>query len=162
MAEDRAFEHWYAREHARVFVSMLALAGDHDLAAEATDEAFARALQHWPRVSTMASPGGWTYRVALNAARRRWRRDQLERRLLPRLGRRETAPPAAGEVWLIVRDLPERQRIATVLRYVADMSEPDIAEVMGVTRGTVAATLAAARNTLRAALADETECEERS
>ena len=37
---------------------------------EAVDEAFARALERWPRVRTMDSPMGWTFTVARNRLRR--------------------------------------------------------------------------------------------
>jgi DNA-directed RNA polymerase specialized sigma24 family protein len=60
-----------------------------------------------------------------------------------------------GEVWDLVRALPERQRIAVVLRYVADLTEPDIAIAMGIARGTVASTLAAARARLAGVLINE-------
>ena len=64
-----------------------------------------------------------------------------------------------GEVWDLVRSLPTRQRTAVVLRYVGDLREDDIASVMGVTRGTVAATLANARRALATVL-DDIEVEE--
>lgn len=141
---------------------MLALTGDRDLAADVTDEAFARAWRHWRTVADMESPEGWTYRVALNLVRSRARRRRVERRILPRLVTRpETAAPA-GEVWELVRDLPERQRQAVVLRYVGDLDELEIAEVMGVTRGTVASTLFDARHRLAAVLARPEIAEERS
>jgi predicted RNA polymerase sigma factor len=44
--------------------------GGSDQAAEATDEAMARALASWDRVSGMDAPIGWSKRVALNVARR--------------------------------------------------------------------------------------------
>jgi predicted RNA polymerase sigma factor len=72
------FEAWYRREHPRLIGSLAALSGREDVAADAADEAFARALARWPRVSKMASPGGWTYRVALNELRRRLRRGATE------------------------------------------------------------------------------------
>jgi DNA-directed RNA polymerase specialized sigma24 family protein len=59
------------------------------------------------------------------------------------------------DVWTAVRSLPLRQRTAVMLRYVADFAEADIAEAMGVSRGTVAATLSAARRSLALVLADE-------
>jgi RNA polymerase sigma-70 factor (ECF subfamily) len=151
---ERSFEAWYRAEHSRVFVAMLSLTGERHLAADVTAEAFARALQHWVRVSAMASPGGWTYRVAVNVLRRRQRRAAFERRLLPRLAasRAASVPGPAGEVWDLVRELPERQRTAVVLRYVADLTEPEIARAMNVTRGTVATSLARARRTLGDAL----------
>jgi RNA polymerase sigma-70 factor (ECF subfamily) len=160
--DERSFEVWYQREHPKVFVAMLALSGDPSLAADLTDEAFARALGHWKRVSAMASPGGWTHQVAVNLLRRHRRRDRLERRLLRRTKPDAVTDAPAGEVWLIVKELPERQRLAVVLRYVADLSEPDIARTMRVTRGTVAATLAAARRSLGAALTEQPANEERS
>ena len=144
------FESWYRREHPRVLGSLAALSGDADVAAEATDEAFARALARWPRVSGMASPAAWTYRVALNHLRRRMRRRIGERRALDRAGAPASSEdrPIDSDVWRAVRALPERQRTAVVLRYIADLSEPAIAEAMGVTRGTVASTLHDARRAL--------------
>ncbi|MBA2497403.1 MAG: hypothetical protein H0V33_09980 [Acidimicrobiia bacterium] len=69
----REFEPWYRAEHPRLVVSLALACGRMDLAAEAVDEAFVRALERWDRVSAMASPTGWTYRVALNCLRRRER-----------------------------------------------------------------------------------------
>ena len=153
------FDDWYADQRPRVYVSMLALSGDPDLAAEATDEAFTRAVAQWKRVRAMESPGGWTQRVALNVLRRRLRRTRVETRLLRRLVDSDHEPMPvgeglAGEVWDLVRALPERQRIAVVLRYVADLTEADIGIAMGIARGTVASTLAAARERLAEILAD--------
>ena len=155
MSGGGSFDGWYRAQHPRLFVSVLALTGDRELAADITDEALARALQHWRRVAEMQSPGGWTYRVALNLVRRHLRRARLERHLLSRvLPTREVAGPA-GEVWALVRDLPERQRQVTVLRFVADLTESEIAQVLRISRGTVASTLAAARRTLREELTDD-------
>jgi len=41
-AGHRSFELWYRRAYGRLSTSMLALTGDRDLAADVTDEAFAR------------------------------------------------------------------------------------------------------------------------
>jgi RNA polymerase sigma factor (sigma-70 family) len=146
------FDEWYADQRPRVYLSLLALSGDADLAADATDEAFTRAVTQWKRVRVMESPGGWTQRVALNVLRRRLRRRRFEARLLPRLASTEHELMPTGEVWDLVRALPDRQRVAVVLRYVADLTEPDIAIAMGIARGTVASTLAAARERLGEAL----------
>ncbi len=105
----------------------------------------------------MASPGGWTYRVALNELRRRLRRGATERSAIDRMARPgpvEDHPPDA-EVWQAVRALPEKQRTAIVLRYVADLPEADIAEAMHVSRGTVASNLSDARRALARFLGDQ-------
>lgn len=164
MGLSRDFERWYAGEHARLFASLLVLSGDRDIAAEATDEALSRALQHWDRVCDMDSPEGWTYRVAVNVVRRLGRRRALERRAVQRLGSQPKPASIApdGEVWDLVRALSERQRMAVVLRYVADLAERDIAAVMGVTRGTVASTLADARRVLAGILNQPDVAEEPS
>jgi RNA polymerase sigma factor (sigma-70 family) len=152
----RGFEAWYRGEHPRLVASLALVCGDLDTARDAADEAFARALAHWPRVSDMASPGGWTYRVGLNVVRRRGRRAAVERRLLSRPAPPPLdVPPEAGELWEVVRSLPERQRTAIVLRYVADLPEAEIARAMGVARGTVASTLDTARRRLAHLLAND-------
>jgi RNA polymerase sigma factor (sigma-70 family) len=40
-------------------------------------------------------------------------------------------------VWPLVRDLPTRRRAVLVLRYYEGLSEAEIADVLGVSRGTV-------------------------
>jgi len=142
---------------------MFAMTADRELAAEVTDEAFARALQHWDRVSVMAEPDAWVYRVAVNVARRMGRRRALERSLLIRAVSHRVAEPRDDvDMSEMLAPLTERQRLAVVLRYVADLPERTIAEVMGVARGTVASTLADARRVLREVLRDDVVAEERS
>jgi RNA polymerase sigma factor (sigma-70 family) len=101
-------------------------------------------------MSAMSSSTGWTYRVALNHLRRRARRAATERRVVDRVGGPNTVEerPADDDVWRAVRALPDRQRTAIVLRYVADLPEAAIAEAMGVSRGTVASNLSTARQSL--------------
>jgi RNA polymerase sigma-70 factor (ECF subfamily) len=156
------FEAFYASEHGRLVTTLLLATGDADMARDATDEAFVRALQAWRRVGRMESPAGWTYQVALNVVRRRARRAALERRLLAGRARPAAAsvPAPAGEAWQLVADLPPRQRTTVVLRFVADLTEAEIAQVMGITRSTVSSTLADASRSLGRALADEPETTE--
>ena len=148
------FDNWYRVEHPRLLASMALISGSLDEAREATDEALARAYERWPRVSAMDSPGGWTYRVAVNVLRRRGRRRGLEQRLLARRRVDEQLPGPAGEAWALVAELPLRQRTAIVLRYAADLPEAEIARIMGIRRSTVAATLTQARHRLALEVAD--------
>ena len=94
-----AFEDWYRREHPRMVATLLLATGDIELASEGVDEACARALVHWERVSAMEEPTGWAYRVALNHARRFARRRSLERLLVHRAAPEPNVPPEASEVW---------------------------------------------------------------
>lgn len=152
------FESWYRELHPRLHASIAHAFGDVTLAAEATDEAFARALERWDRVGRMSAPAGWVYRVAFNDARRRARRRDLERRILGR-DRPDTVTPPAGELWSVVATLPPRQRHAVVLRHIGQLREAEIGEAMGIARGTVSATLRAAYASLRVAISDPDDSE---
>lgn len=149
------FVEWYHVSHPRLSTAMVAIAGDLDVAREVTDEAFARAWEHWARVGSMESSAGWVYSVALNVLRRRHRRARLERQLLMRTRPAVSVPPPAGELWEAVAGLPLRQRTALVLRYVADLDEAEIGRVMGIGRSTVSTTLTAGRRRLAELIVEE-------
>ena len=151
------FDAWYRELHPRLVTTPIAVLGNVDVARDAADEAFARAFERWTRVSGMESMDGWTYRVAYNVARRHWRRRALEHRLLRTPVPEASVPGPAGELWLIVRELPVRQALAVSLRHVAQLTEQEVADVMGVKRGTVSATLRAAYERLRVRAADDVE-----
>lgn len=88
--------------------------GDADLAREAVDEAFTRALARWSRVSLMPEPAGWTYQVAVNQVRHLVRRRRRER-LLARKAEVVAPPPLDRAVlWDAVRRLPARQLTTAV------------------------------------------------
>jgi RNA polymerase sigma-70 factor (ECF subfamily) len=57
-------------------------------------------------------------------------------------------------MWDVVAGLPDRQRQAVVLRHVGQLREEEIAQAMGISRGTVSSTLRAAYKSLRIAIAD--------
>ena len=124
------------------------------LAADAVDEAFARAFAGWDRVQAMRSPAGWVYRVAVNEARRQLRRATREDALVAAQPPPRPAPPPGGEAWLLVETLPVRQRAAVVLRHVAGLTEAQIGSALGVTRSTVSSSLAAAYRSLAGQLAE--------
>lgn len=148
------FEDWYQRAHPALVTALAVATGDADLAADSVDEALARALPRWDGLD---DPTAWTYRVALNVARRRMRRRSMEERLLRRTVPAADLPGPTGELWLLVADLPARQREAVALRHVAHLTEAQVAAAMGVARGTVSSTLRAAHAALRQALTPETE-----
>jgi RNA polymerase sigma-70 factor (ECF subfamily) len=164
---DAGFDEWYVQAYPRVRAAVTLSVGEPDLAEEATAEAFARALVHWPKVKTATSSHAWVYTVAMNQVRSTLRRRALERRWL----RRQAAGPATYQdppvepddpLWRAVRQLPRRARTAVALRYVADLSEAEVADVMGIARGTVGATLHQARKRLAELLAEDHHTEERT
>ncbi|WP_158563960.1 sigma-70 family RNA polymerase sigma factor [Jiangella anatolica] len=159
-SKDDDFAGWYVALRPRVLRAVTIAVGDRDLAEEATAEAFARALARWPAATALDAPVTWLVTVAVNEVRSRWRRARLERRHLHRIAaepERHTpaAEPRDDALWTAVAALPERGRQVVALRYVLDLTEPEIATALGISRGTVASTLSRARQQLAAALTRE-------
>jgi RNA polymerase sigma-70 factor, ECF subfamily len=130
-----------------------------DLATEAVDEAFVRALAKWSRVERMDAPVGWIFTVARNVVHKTRGRRSVESDLVRRAGGHGgdqvvpvVATEAQWELWDAVAALPDREREAVALRYLGDLTELQVAETMGIAPGTVAATLHAARKHLAATL----------
>jgi RNA polymerase sigma-70 factor (ECF subfamily) len=145
---DRSFAEFYEREFAAVFRPVFALCRDRGVAEEATQEAFARALERWRRLRDRPWAAGWVTTTALNVARR-----SLRRRPGPPEPAGEPADvEASWDLWRAVRDLPARQQEAVVQFYVLDLPVAGVAETMRCEEGTVKAHLARARSALRGAL----------
>ncbi len=151
---DRSFDTWYQAFHPQLTATLVASFGDVGVARDAADEACVRAFERWESVGDMASPNGWAVRVGMNVAKRRLRRRAVEMRILNRSAIDDVAGPA-GELWYVVRDLPTRQRQAVALRHVTQMTEAEIADVMGISRGGVSSTLRAAYAALKIELTHE-------
>ena len=125
-----------------------AICGDPDTGFDAVQEAFASAVR---RRSTFRRDGtleAWLWSIIVNEARSRARRRD------PVPGMR-TAPSEDGRgsetdaLRAALAALPERQRLAAFLRYYADLDYAGIAAVLGISPGTVGATLNAAHAALR-------------
>ena len=144
------FVELYRTEHDRVFQATYALCRDRATAEDATQEAFARALERWDRLRDQSWAAGWVTSTALNISRRMLRR----RRWLPRSGPGEVDPVADGalDLWQAVRRLPRRQQQAVTLHYGLDLPVAEVARVMRCREGTVKAHLAHAREALRTQL----------
>jgi len=100
----------------------------------------------------MASRWDGAYAVALNVARRLFRRRRLESIVLRREIVLAPVREDSIEIWDAVQRLPVRQRTAIALHYLSDLSQRDVAAAMGIAEGTVAAMLSQARQRLAIAL----------
>jgi RNA polymerase sigma-70 factor (ECF subfamily) len=152
-----SFDVWYLREHDRMIATLVLSTGEIELAVEGVDEACSRALERWNRVGAMDSPSGWVYRVAINHARRVARRRAMEQRFFHKEIPTTDLPAPAGELWILVAALPERQRQVVMLRHVAGLKESEIGAVLGISRGTVSSTLYDAHERLGRLLKDDDE-----
>lgn len=125
--------------------------GDRPTAEDVAQESLARAYLQWARISDYRQ--AWVARVAGNLAI-----DQIRR------NKRSTPEerPLDAEVLMIERldlqrallRLTKRQRDAVVLRYIADLSEADVAALLGCSPGTVKSHLNRGTSRLRLILND--------
>lgn len=156
-----AFESFVAANFEPVRRALALALGDPDRAEDLAQEAFARAFGRWAAVSAMERPVAWVYVVALNHARRDLRQEHRPWPWPPPVAAAVAEVDTAGAVTTSVSLasalalLPVRQRTAVVLRYLADLTNAQVAEAMGCAEGTVKATIHAALAHLRIELEDD-------
>jgi RNA polymerase sigma-70 factor (ECF subfamily) len=135
--------------------------GDIGEAEDVTQETMLRLWRVAPDWDGGAALATWLYRVASNLCidRLRRRREFVPGVLPERaddapgaLGRLEAQDRAAA-LQAALTDLPERQRMAVVLRHFEDRANPEIAEILGTSVEAVESLLARARRELAARLA---------
>ena len=132
------------------------LLGSREDAADCAQEACARACADWTKLSRSGSPLPWVVRVSSNLAIDRWRRAQRARRHDATAAAAVLDPdPERLDLYRALDALPRRQRDVIVLRHLADLSEADVAALLGLSIGTVKSNSSRARASLRAVLTIE-------
>ena len=142
------FPEFYAAHREPIGRALALTLGDADLAAEATDEAMARAYLRWSQVSSMDNPAGWTYRVGLN-----WGRSTVRRLRRPRAVIHEpdsVEMPMVVEPTLVaaLQRLNVKHRSVVVCRYLLGYSDAETAHALSLRPGTVRSCLHRALRTL--------------
>lgn len=145
------FDTYYSASFDRVRRAMTLTFRDPTLAEEITQEAFFQTLRKWPKVSRLDQPEGWTMIVALNKGRdlhrRRVRHDARKSLLVVQHSTNDSGEALVDDRMMIatlLEGVTDRQREALLLRYISQLTIPEIAVAMGCAEGTVKATLHAA------------------
>jgi RNA polymerase sigma-70 factor (ECF subfamily) len=153
------FDSFYQASARRVVLYLYAVCGDLADAQDIAQEAYARAWQHWPKVSGYDNPEGWVRAVAWRLAANRWRGVKRWWSAQARMGPPDvlTAGPSPERVAVAaaLQRLPAAQRQAVALHYLLDMSVNDIAVSTGTPAGTIKARLSRARSALADLLGDQ-------
>jgi RNA polymerase sigma-70 factor (ECF subfamily) len=144
------FSEFYAAHFHSLTVQLFAHTGDVNEAQDVVQEAFCRALARWSRLVTYDDPVAWVRRVAWNLATSRWRRVRTAMTFVSKQREELVPEPSPDRVMLVaaLSRLPERQRRAVVLHYLADLPLSTIAAELGVAEGTVKSWLHRARTAL--------------
>jgi RNA polymerase sigma-70 factor (ECF subfamily) len=170
----------YRSDSRRVLATLIRLLGDFDLAEEALSDAFAAAIEQWPRDGIPSNPRAWLVSAgrfkAIDALRRRARFDSSVARLakdlevgiaagsVPGAAGSDDAPWGAGPDGNTVEDdrlrliftcchpaLPADARTALTLREVCGLTTEEIARAFLTTAPTLAQRIVRAKSKIREA-----------
>jgi RNA polymerase sigma-70 factor, ECF subfamily len=152
----------FREEWGRAVSILIRVLGDFELAEDAVQDAFATALERWPRDGTPRNPSAWIVTTARNRAIDRIRRERTLARkteLLARLEELRTDEEAD------VSSIPDERlslvftcchpalapeaRVALTLREVAGLHTPEIARAFLVPEATLAQRLVRAKRKIR-------------
>jgi RNA polymerase sigma-70 factor (ECF subfamily) len=144
------FEASYREHYERMLRVCLRIgAGNVQFAEDVTHDAFLILYRRLMASAPPADIGGWLYRVTINAALRRLRRD---RSLLRRLGqlffeRSEPVTPASDLLFerqetlaafcATLEALPDRERVVIAMKLFDGQSQQEIAEILSYSKGYV-------------------------
>ncbi|WP_189550798.1 SigE family RNA polymerase sigma factor [Streptomyces lavendofoliae] len=134
----------YVRERrASLYATAYHLTGDRFEAEDLLQSALFSTYRAWERISDKAAVGGYLRRTMTNLHISAWRRRKIDE--YPT----EELPESAGDtdamrgtelravLWQALARLPEPQRTMLVLRYYEGRTDPEIAEILDISVGTV-------------------------
>jgi RNA polymerase sigma-70 factor (sigma-E family) len=155
------FDSWVAARGPAMLRLAYTLTGNQADAEDVVQDALARALPRWERISRVDNVDAYVRRMVLNAHTSRWRK--WRRRESP--SAEVTLPPMDLEsgvpaderqaIWQACGRLPEAQRTAIVLRYYEQLEYSEIAALTGVREGSVRSRVSRGLDVLRRELGEE-------
>ena len=141
---------------------LIRVLGDFELAEDAVQDAFATALERWPRDGTPQNPGAWIVATARNRAIDRIRRERTLTRKTQLLAALETLHTEEDDDVSSIPDerlslvftcchpaLAPDAQIALTLREVAGLQTPEVARAFLVPEATLAQRLVRAKRKIR-------------
>ncbi len=138
MMRDADFERLYEAEAQGLFGFLAYRTGDRALAEDLLADTFERALRSRRKYDAKrGTHRNWLYAIALNLLRDHARRAAAESRAVEKVGVPEGVQSALGAVEdrealrRAMETLADEEREAIALRFGADLTVPEIAEVLG-------------------------------
>jgi RNA polymerase sigma-70 factor (ECF subfamily) len=166
--ENPALEQLYREDYGRIVAALIRLVGDFDLAEESIQEAFAVALEQWPREGVPVNPRAWIIGAARHKAIDRIRRrGRLDDKLREILALEENQPDDADDDQDAHATVPDDRlrliftcchpalaleaQVALSLRTLCGLTTEEIARAFIVPATTMAQRLVRAKRKIRAA-----------
>ncbi len=139
---DAEFSAYMAARQPALLRTAYLLTGERASAEDLVQTAFAKLYLSWDKVQNRDSLDGYVRRILVNEHnslwRRAWKRTEVTTELVPdRVVSDEYDEGRVAAVWELVHTLPRKQRAVIVLRYYEQLSEAEIAAILGVSAGTV-------------------------
>ena len=156
-------ERVFREEWGRAVGILTRILGDLELAEDAVQDAFATALERWPRDGVPQTPGAWIVTTARNRAIDRIRREKVFQRKAELIGRLEELPAEEDDVSAIPDErlalvftcchpaLAAESRVALTLREVGGLTTGEIAHAFLVSEPAMAQRLVRAKRKIRGA-----------
>ncbi|HSE08558.1 MAG TPA: SigE family RNA polymerase sigma factor [Nocardioidaceae bacterium] len=140
---DAEFEQYMAARQPSLLRTAYLLTGDRHSAEDLVQMALAKLYLSWDKVQRRELLDGYVRRIMVNENNSLWRRAWKRKEVAT-----DTIPDYVGvddrhdhgerrALWEFVQTLPRKQRAVVVLRYYEDLSEAEVAEILGISVGTV-------------------------
>jgi RNA polymerase sigma-70 factor (sigma-E family) len=155
-ARDADFEAYMSARQPSLLRTAYLLTGDQHTAEDLVQTALAKLYLSWDKVQDRGLMDGYARRILVNENnslwRRAWKRREVSSDTLPDhqsvVDTHDDGRSAA--LWEFVQSLPRKQRAVVVLRYYEDLSEAEVADILGISVGTVKSQASRALAGLRA------------
>ena len=145
----------FVRSRGRALLqSAYLLTGNLADAEDLVQSALAKTFQAWNRIEDHKALDGYVRRAIVNTHISWWRRRRVDEYPTDEIPDQPAADTSGNRelhdtLQRAIDRLPQRMRAAVVLRYFEDMSEAEVADVLGVSQGTVKSTVSRAVAKLR-------------
>ncbi|MET7951223.1 SigE family RNA polymerase sigma factor [Micromonospora sp. NPDC005324] len=135
------------------------LTQDRSAAEDLAQETLIRVGLAWSRLRLDGNPVGYAQRTMVNLfLNERRRRKPMPTDKIPEAGREDAglaAVDSTAAIRQVLANLPPKQRAAIALRYLADLSDEEIGQLLGCTPATVRSQLSRGMSSLRATMTAE-------
>jgi RNA polymerase sigma-70 factor (sigma-E family) len=154
-ADDPGFRDFVASRSRAMLRTAYLLTGNRADAEDLVQAALAKTYVAWDRIADRNALDGYVRRAIVNTHISWWRRRRVEEYPTDAIPDQAVADHAVDSdlqesLRRAIDRLPQRMRTAVVLRYYEDMTEAEMADILGVTLGTVKSTVSRAVAKLRA------------
>ncbi|MFC9312701.1 SigE family RNA polymerase sigma factor [Streptomyces sp. NPDC057011] len=137
------FTAYVQERRAALYATAFHLTGDRYEAEDLLQSALFSTYRAWDRISDKAAVGGYLRRTMTNLHISAWRRRKLNEYPTEELPETASDTDAMrgtelrAVLWQALARIPEPQRTMLVLRYYEGRTDPEIAEILGISVGTV-------------------------